>query len=405
MNKGILTFVLYFVVCVSFASEQYSEGTCILLKNQVREYSAYPQSNQYKTAKRSVDRHCVNPVTLPKANQTNTIATSTEKLTPIYTTKKLHSQNLTESANQAVVTKPHQAKTSSPANNMLSLVLKIGALVLVIMFVLAVVKAIILMFAKRAAKSLLNKVSGRIEPVVSKLPIRKEEREVIHLKRDAIKLNTDTNVSDKSSSVLKDTIAEIVANDANSSSGLQGEAIVNNLIEKVITNKVLSAMSNVSHYTSVLLTNDNDELTEIDHLIVSPVGVFVIESKNYSGYIFGSQHQAKWTQTLTGRKTQFMNPLRQNYKHCLAVSRLLGVVDGVESLVLFHDKASFKTKLPPNVRYVSEMEAFLSGFTHVKFTDSQLEEFNTRLTKVISVTTSEDFKQHINEVKAKQCDI
>lgn len=378
-----------------FAAVQYSDGTCILLQNQVKEFSFNKQSQRYKTAKRSVDRHCINPVKSSKGDQTSSTKSS-EKVTPIYTTKKLHSQNLTEPSNQAVVTKPHQAKTSVPANTMQTLVLKIGVWVLVIMFVLAFLKAIIVLFAKRAAKSLLKKVTGRIEPVVSNLPVRKAED---------INPKTTANVSDKSCSVLKNTIAEIVANDAGNSSGQQGEVVVNNLIKKVINNKVLSAASNVSHYTSVLLTNDNDELTEIDHLIVSPVGVFVIESKNYSGYIFGSQHQAKWTQTLTGRKTQFMNPLRQNYKHCLAVSRLLGVVDGVESLVLFHDKASFKTKFPPNVRYVSELEAFLSGFTHVKFTDSQLEEFNTRLAKVISVTTREDFKQHISEVKAKQCDI
>lgn len=42
---------------------------------------------------------------------------------------------------------------------------------------------------------------------------------------------------------------------------------------------------------------DGDGLTQVDHVVVSPYGIFVIETKNYTGWIYGSEHQAKWTQT------------------------------------------------------------------------------------------------------------
>ena len=52
--------------------------------------------------------------------------------------------------------------------------------------------------------------------------------------------------------------------------------------------------------------------TQIDHLFVSPYGLFVVETKNYKGWIFGSAHSAQWTQTTGRYKHRFQNPLRQN---------------------------------------------------------------------------------------------
>lgn len=53
--------------------------------------------------------------------------------------------------------------------------------------------------------------------------------------------------------------------------------------------------------------------TQIDHIIVSKFGIFVIETKNMSGWIFGSPDQAQWTQSLPGgNRFRFQNPLRQN---------------------------------------------------------------------------------------------
>ena len=54
--------------------------------------------------------------------------------------------------------------------------------------------------------------------------------------------------------------------------------------------------------------------TQIDHVFVSVFGVFVVETKNMSGWIFGSERDQDWTQVFPGgRKFKFQNPLRQNY--------------------------------------------------------------------------------------------
>ena len=61
--------------------------------------------------------------------------------------------------------------------------------------------------------------------------------------------------------------------------------------------------------------------TQIDHLIFSPYGLFVLETKNYQGWIFGNRKQREWTQQIFRKRSRFQNPLRQNYK---AISRPCG---------------------------------------------------------------------------------
>ncbi|MBE6286353.1 MAG: NERD domain-containing protein [Bacteroidales bacterium] len=61
--------------------------------------------------------------------------------------------------------------------------------------------------------------------------------------------------------------------------------------------------------------------TQIDHVVVSPYGIFVIETKNYKGWIFGHENSEEWRQSLLGKKRfwgwsseqhKFRSPIRQN---------------------------------------------------------------------------------------------
>ena len=63
------------------------------------------------------------------------------------------------------------------------------------------------------------------------------------------------------------------------------------------------------------LPDEQNQTTQIDHILLSPFGIFVIETKNYKGWIFGSQHQKTWTQKIYKKSFKFQNPLHQNYKH------------------------------------------------------------------------------------------
>ncbi len=90
--------------------------------------------------------------------------------------------------------------------------------------------------------------------------------------------------------------------------------------------------------------------TQIDHVLVSVYGIFVVETKNMKGWIFGDERSPQWTQSIFGNKSQFQNPLRQNFRHVKALAEFLGLPDDVlRSVVFFIGDCDFKTPMPPNV--------------------------------------------------------
>ncbi len=113
------------------------------------------------------------------------------------------------------------------------------------------------------------------------------------------------------------------------------------------------------HVSRNVMLPSGDGTTEIDHIVVSRYGVFVIETKTYKGWIYGDKDQAQWTQVLFRRKSRFQNPLRQNYKHTRTLADLTGIPhECIHSVIAFSGECTFKTPMPDNVvkfRYVPEV--------------------------------------------------
>jgi len=106
--------------------------------------------------------------------------------------------------------------------------------------------------------------------------------------------------------------------------------------------------------------------TQIDHLLVSPHGVFIVETKNIKGWIFGSESQSKWTQSLYGKKYSFQNPLRQTFRQQKILSEYLGLDESIiHTVIYFAGDCKFKTHLPANVlnsglgRYIKQFASHI----------------------------------------------
>ncbi len=105
--------------------------------------------------------------------------------------------------------------------------------------------------------------------------------------------------------------------------------------------------------------------TQIDHILVSRFGVFVIETKNYTGWIFANAEHATWTQVTFNDKFKFQNPIYQNYLHVKAVQELLDFVpaSAIQSVVVFVGDAEFKTDMPSGVFTLPKLVAHLKNCT------------------------------------------
>lgn len=92
---------------------------------------------------------------------------------------------------------------------------------------------------------------------------------------------------------------------------------------------------------------DNEETTEIDVLMIYKSGIYVFESKNYSGWIFGNEKAKTWTQTLPqGRrshKEHFLNPIMQNNLHIKWLKNLLqDETIPMHSVIVFSERCTLK---------------------------------------------------------------
>lgn len=107
-----------------------------------------------------------------------------------------------------------------------------------------------------------------------------------------------------------------------------------------------------------------DGTTQTDHILVSTKGIFVIEVKHYSGWIFANEKSKQWTQVIYRVKNKFQNPLRQNYKHLKAVQELLDFLPAknIHSLVVFTGSAKFKTVMPKGVVFLQQLPKFVAMF-------------------------------------------
>ena len=99
----------------------------------------------------------------------------------------------------------------------------------------------------------------------------------------------------------------------------------------------LSLDKKIYHRFHDVIINSPDGTTQLDHVIISPYGIFVIETKNMSGWIFGSEKDSNWTQSLNGGRTKckFQNPLTQNYRRTKCLSEYLGLDHGVMHSIVF----------------------------------------------------------------------
>lgn len=112
-----------------------------------------------------------------------------------------------------------------------------------------------------------------------------------------------------------------------------------------------------------LIVPSGDGTTEIDHVLVSPFGIFVVETKNYVGWIFGEEQSAQWTVSRFGRKFRFQNPLRQNFRHIQCLREHLKLDESVfRSAVFFIGECELKTPFPGNVM-TEGLSTYIRSFT------------------------------------------
>ena len=175
--------------------------------------------------------------------------------------------------------------------------------------------------------------------------------------------------------------------------GLFGESLVNISARRHLDRQQYRLINNVT------LPTDSGT-TQIDHIIVSRYGVFVVETKNMKGWIFGSAQQKQWTQKIYSRSHRFQNPLHQNYKHLKTLQQLLDLTDKqIHSVVVFVGDSTFKTPMPTNVTQGGGYLRYIKSFSEAVLNTVQVEDIIQQIESERVVPGFGTNREHVRHVK------
>ncbi|WP_411953084.1 NERD domain-containing protein [Aeromonas caviae] len=144
--------------------------------------------------------------------------------------------------------------------------------------------------------------------------------------------------------------------------------------------------------------------TQIDHVIVSRFGLFVIETKNMKGWIFGNPTQKSWTQQIYRRKHSFQNPLHQNHLHMMTLKSLLGLSDNqLHSVIFFIGDCTFKTPMPQNVMNRGLIR-YVKGITTPVLAESEVAHVVDTIQQGRLAANWQTHRQHVTQLKTLHAD-
>lgn len=177
--------------------------------------------------------------------------------------------------------------------------------------------------------------------------------------------------------------------------GKIGERTVRRIIGKRLDSNIYREFSDITIFT-------DDGTTQIDHIYVSPFGIFVVETKNLKGWIFGGKNQAQWTQIIYKKKSKFQNPLRQNYKHIKSLESALGLpLNSFKSVVIFTGDCTFKTEMPDEICTRFDLIEHMRSINTRILSDSQIAKICAQINSIKIDATSRARREHVRHLRRK----
>lgn len=150
----------------------------------------------------------------------------------------------------------------------------------------------------------------------------------------------------------------------------------------------------------IMLRTENGT-TQIDHVVVSIYGIFVIETKNYKGWITGNEYGNYWTKNMYGKKYSFRNPLMQNYAHIKALQEKTGLPeDKFISIVAFSSNSDIKVKTKKPVVYIREVNLVIQAYKRIIIQPSEINGI-VSIIQNANITERKARREHVQQIREK----
>lgn len=151
---------------------------------------------------------------------------------------------------------------------------------------------------------------------------------------------------------------------------------------------------------NILIPKSNGGTAQIDHVVVSVYGIFVIETKNYRGRITGSEYDQYWKQTIYRRKEKFYSPIRQNYGHVKALEFILIEFKCLKfiPIVSFSYKSDLKVAVTSEVIYAAQLLKTIAKYKEIALTKEEIKKIAYKISSA-NVMNVKMNKAHVENVK------
>lgn len=170
--------------------------------------------------------------------------------------------------------------------------------------------------------------------------------------------------------------------------------------ERKVKRIIGSTVAGEKYIINDLILENEGKTSQIDHVVINPRGVFVIETKNYSGTIYGAEDQREWTQVLAyGKvKNKLYNPLKQNATHIYNVKKVIGNLP-IHSLVVFVQNNAYVKS--DNVITLMGLKNALAYGERVLSVSQMERAYEALLSSKTEITTQE----HVQNIREQQRDL
>lgn len=158
------------------------------------------------------------------------------------------------------------------------------------------------------------------------------------------------------------------------SKGERGE----NYVAKILGDTIIGEQYVIN---DLLFQNEKGQSCQIDHIFINKSGIWVIETKNYAGTIYGQENQREWTQVLAygNEKNKFYNPIKQNATHIYHLSNYLKVKNVFINVVVFLSNADITNIVSDNVYSIYELPTIKNQTTNITLSIDKMEYFYNKL--------------------------
>lgn len=153
----------------------------------------------------------------------------------------------------------------------------------------------------------------------------------------------------------------------------------------------------------LLFQNEDGQSCQIDHIYINKFGIWVIETKNYAGNIYGQENQREWTQVLAygNEKNKFYNPIKQNATHIYHLSNYLKVKNVFINVVVFLSHADITNIVSNNVYSIYELPKIKNQTTNITLSIDKMEYYYNKLLELKNNATITK-NEHIENIYKKQ---